>query len=182
MKNDFNVCPMCAGKNIKNLNNRKWICEDCGFDLYCNVAAAVGVIIFDDENNVLFEVRAKDPQKGKIAIPGGFVDFDETAENAVVRECKEELGFEIKDFEFVCTNPNTYQYKNIEYKTCDIFFKSHLPDQFSSLNDFINQLDIQKSEVQSLTVHQVKTVEDIEKLPIAFESTRETLKKFIQGN
>ena len=49
MKNDFNVCPMCAGKNIKNLNNRKWICEDCGFDLYCNVAAAVGVIIFDDE-------------------------------------------------------------------------------------------------------------------------------------
>ena len=51
MKNDFNVCPMCAGKNIKNLNNRKWFCNDCGFDLYCNVAAAVGVIIFDDENN-----------------------------------------------------------------------------------------------------------------------------------
>ena len=49
MKNDFNVCPMCAGKKIKNLDNRKWICEDCGFDLYCNVAAAVGVIIYDNE-------------------------------------------------------------------------------------------------------------------------------------
>lgn len=96
MKNDFNVCPMCAGKKIKNLDNRKWICEDCGFDLYCNVAAAVGVIIYDDENNVLFEVRAKEPQKGKIAIPGGFVDFDETAENAVIRECKEELGLKSK--------------------------------------------------------------------------------------
>ena len=182
MKNDFNVCPMCAGKKIKNLDNRKWICEDCGFDLYCNVAAAVGVIIYDDENNVLFEVRAKEPQKGKIAIPGGYVDFDETAENAVIRECKEELGFEIKDFEFVCTNPNTYQYKNIEYKTCDIFFKSKLPKQFSSLQDFMNKLDIQKSEVQSLVVYKVKTQEDIEKLPIAFESTRQTLKKFIQGN
>ena len=182
MKNDFNVCPMCAGKKIKNLDNRKWICEDCGFDLYCNVAAAVGVIIYDDENNVLFEVRAKEPQKGKIAIPGGFVDFDETAENAVIRECKEELGFEIKDFEFVCTNPNTYQYKYIEYKTYVIFFKSKLPKQFISLQYFMNKLDIQKSEVQSLVVYKVKTQEDIEKLPIAFESTRQTLKKFIQGS
>ena len=56
MKNDFNVCPMCAGKKIKNLDNRKWICEDCGFDLYCNVAAAVGVIIYDDENNEIMYI------------------------------------------------------------------------------------------------------------------------------
>ena len=46
----------------------------------------------------------------------------------------------------------------------------------------MNKLDIQKSEVQSLVVYKVKTQEDIEKLPIAFESTRQTLKKFIQGS
>ena len=46
----------------------------------------------------------------------------------------------------------------------------------------MNKLDIQKSEVQSLVVYKVKTQEDIENLPIAFESTRQTLKKFIQGN
>lgn len=179
MKNDFNMCPMCGSKNIKNSENRKWFCSDCGFDLYCNVAAAVGIIIYDKENNVLFETRAKNPQKGKIAIPGGFVDFDESAEQAAIRECKEELGAEINSLQFLCTNPNTYPYKNIEYKTCDIFFTTLLPSQFSSMQDFINSLKVQKSEVLSLSYYKVKTSEDIDKLPIAFESTRQTLKKFI---
>ena len=95
MKNDFNMCPMCGSKKIENHDNIKWVCPDCGFDLYCNVASAVGVIIYDDENNVLFEVRAKEPSKGKIVIPGGFIDFDERAEDAIVRECREEIGVEV---------------------------------------------------------------------------------------
>lgn len=170
---------MCGGKNIKNFENRKWLCSDCGFDLYCNVAAAVGIIIYDKERNVLFETRAKNPQKGKLCIPGGFVDFDESAEDAAIRECKEEIGAEIDSFEFLCTNPNTYPYKNIEYKTCDIFFTALLPPKFPSMKDFIGSLKTQRSEVTSLSYYKVKTPEDIEKLPIAFESTRQTLKKFI---
>ena len=133
MKNDFNMCPMCGSKKIINHNNRKWVCEDCGFDLYCNVAAAVGLIIHDKYNNVLFEVRAKEPRKGFVALPGGFVDFDESAEEAVSRECREEIGAEVSDFDFLCTAPNTYVYKNIEYKTCDMFFTAELPSDFESI-------------------------------------------------
>jgi len=128
MTNDFNFCPACKSTAIKNILNpkssgsnistRKWVCPDCGFDLYCNVAAAVGLILFDEDNNVLFEVRAKDPKKGFIVIPGGFVDADERAEDALVRECREELSLEIPDgaSDFLTTFPNTYQYKNITYK------------------------------------------------------------------
>ena len=77
MKNDFNLCPMCGSKTIQNKNDRRWFCPDCGFDLYCNIAAAVGVIIQDSKHNILFEVRAKNPRKGYVAFPGGFIDADE---------------------------------------------------------------------------------------------------------
>lgn len=179
MKNDFNLCPMCGSKKIECKNNRKWICPDCGFDLYCNVAAAVGVIIQDKNHNVLFEIRAKEPRKGFAAFPGGFVDFDEPAEVAAVRECREEIGVDVDGVCFICTNPNTYVYKNIEYKTCDMFFTADLPSVFDTIDDFIKSLKAQKTEVEGFVSYKVETLEDIEKIPLAFESARETLKKFI---
>lgn len=179
MKNDFNMCPMCGSKKIVNHGNRKWQCEDCGFDLYNNVAAAVGVVIYDDENNVLFEVRAKEPRKGFLCLPGGFVDFDESAEEALVRECREELGLNISDFKFLCTYPNTYVYKNIEYKTCDIFFAAKLPAEYRNIENLISKLNADKTEVQGVVSARVETVADIEKLQIAFVSAVHTLNKFI---
>ena len=180
LQNDFKMCPMCGSKKIENHSNRKWICPDCGFDLYNNVAAAVGVVIRDKHNNVLFEVRAKEPRKGFLALPGGFVDFDESAEEAVVRECQEEIGAQVKDVKYLCSAPNTYVYKNIEYKTCDIFFLAELPPQYDSINDFINSLKAEKSEVVAFESCRVSNLEDVEKLPLAFESARYTLKKILE--
>lgn len=181
MKNDFNFCPKCGSRKIENRNNRKWICPDCGFDLYANVACAVGIIIQDKFNNVLFEVRAKDPQKGFLALPGGFVDADERAEDAVIRECMEEIGVKISNVQFLCSNPNTYPYKNIEYKTCDLFFVAHLGSEYDSMQDFIKTLKAQESEVQSFVYHKVETQDDVDNLPIAFESARVTLKQLIKS-
>ena len=177
LKNDFKMCPMCGSKKIENHGNRKWICPDCGFDLYCNVAAAVGFVIRDLQNNVLFEVRAKDPRKGFLALPGGFVDFGESAEEAVVRECREEIGVPVEGAEFLCTAPNTYEYKDIEYKTCDIFFVAELPPQFDTIDDFIKSLKAEESEVLAFKSCKVETLEDIEKIPLAFESAKYTLKQ-----
>lgn len=180
MKNDFNMCPMCGSKKILNHGNRKWFCSDCGFDLYCNVAAAVGVIIKDRNNNVLFEIRAKEPRKGCAALPGGFVDFDERAEDAVIRECREEIGVEITNAEFLCSFPNTYQYKNIEYKTCDLFFTAELSDKYDSIEEFIKSLTAEESEVLGFKAYKVENLTDIENIPLAFESARNTLKLMLK--
>lgn len=182
MKNDFNMCPMCGSKNIRNENNRKWFCPDCNFDLYCNIAAAVGVIIRDRLGNVLFEVRAKEPRKGFVAFPGGFVDADESAEQAVVRECMEEIGAEVTNVKFLCSNPNTYQYRNIEYKTCDMFFTAELAGSFENMEQLIASLKRQESEVQGFVSYKVTCMEDVEKIPLAFESARKTLEFLVKQN
>lgn len=180
MTNDFNLCPMCGSKNIKNIDNTSWTCPDCGFRLFNSVAAAVGIVIMDSDNNVLFEVRAKDPQKGRLAIPGGFVDREESAEEAAVRECREEIGLDLDEIEYICSFPNVYPYKGIEYRTCDFFFKAKLPAEYKSINDFISKLEIQKSEVLDLKAVKIDSIEVLAQLPIAFESTKRTLKKLLE--
>ena len=195
MKNDFNLCPMCGSKNIQNKNDRKWFCPDCGFDLYCNVAASVGVLIFDDENNFLFEKRAKEPKKGLLTQPGGFIDADESAEAAVARECLEELGAQVTDIRYLGSYPNTYEYKNITYKTCDMFFTAKIAGESadgggggavregdgcnagrSGLKSLAAKLNAQKSEVE--VVQKINSVAEIDSLPLAFVSTKNALRDF----
>jgi NAD+ diphosphatase len=164
--NDFSRCPRCGSDDIENENNRKWFCPSCGFELYNNVAAAVGLVIADSEGAVLFERRAKDPRKGYLAFPGGFVDPDETAEAAAVRECREETGVAPLAVDYLCSFPNTYEYRGIVYKTCDLFFTAVLPD---------TGLTAQPEEVLGFERRKICTRSDLDELPLAFESARKTL-------
>lgn len=176
--NEFNLCPHCGSKNIMS-KAIKWQCPDCGFDLYNNVAAAVGIIIYDEDFNVIFEKRAKEPRKGYLAIPGGFVNPDEAAENAVIRECMEEIGFKVDQVSFLCSFPNTYPYKDIVYKTCDLFFTVKI--QNKKLSQIIQEMKAEQSEVSAICIHQVRTEKDVEALPIAFESSVKALKLFVKN-
>jgi 8-oxo-dGTP diphosphatase len=49
----------------------------------------------NDEFDVLLIQRAQEPYKGLYALPGGFVDIQETLEEAAQRELKEETGLVI---------------------------------------------------------------------------------------
>ena len=50
---------------------------------------------------ILLIQRAKDPFKGQWALPGGFLDIDETLESAARRELKEETGVKIDQWKYV---------------------------------------------------------------------------------
>jgi hypothetical protein len=91
-----------------------------------------------------------------------------------MRECEEEIGFKPEKLKYIGSCPNTYIYNNIEYKTCDMFFLADIRDVL--LKDIIDKLSIQKSEISKLEYHQINTVDDIEELPIAFESAKYALK------
>ncbi len=58
-----------------------------------------GVVI--ENNRVLLVGRKIPPFLGHNVLPGGFVDYKETLEKAVVREVKEETGLRTKVVKFV---------------------------------------------------------------------------------
>lgn len=148
------------------------MCPDCGLELYHNTAAAVGVILRNEKREVLFEKRAKEPRKGFLALPGGFVDADESLELAAARECFEETGIEIKELNYLCSFPNDYQYRNILYKTCDTFFVSSLPENF--------ELKCQESEVQEFVWVKIDSQEDVDRCPVAFGSSAKALRRYVK--
>ena len=84
----FSMCPSCGKNTLSFRDGKLYICSSCSFEYFHNVATAAGAII-EIEHKVLFIVRAMEPAKGKLALPGGFVDPVERAEDAVIRECRE---------------------------------------------------------------------------------------------
>lgn len=62
---------------------------------YPHPAVTVDIVVFTIENDdlkVLFIQRDQDPHEGEWALPGGFVDIDESLGHAAKRELKEETG------------------------------------------------------------------------------------------
>lgn len=76
-------------------------CPNCGFivHVYRNPFLTVDCIILNREGEVLL-IERKNPPHGW-ALPGGFVDYGESLEDAVRREIKEETGLELQSvFQF----------------------------------------------------------------------------------
>jgi ADP-ribose pyrophosphatase YjhB (NUDIX family) len=121
MERTIRFCPDCGKDSFRPESEKSWRCAECDFVLYQNTAAAVAAIIVHG-GEILFAVRAGAPCAGKLDLPGGFVDNDETAEHALAREVGEELG--LKEFEarYMASFPNTYPYGGIAYKTVDFIY------------------------------------------------------------
>jgi 8-oxo-dGTP diphosphatase len=67
----------------------------------------VSIIFVNDENKVLLFLRDDKPDlpyRNMWDVPGGHVEPDETPEECIVREMKEEMGLDLKDFQLFCKN------------------------------------------------------------------------------
>jgi ADP-ribose pyrophosphatase YjhB (NUDIX family) len=161
----FNQCPNCGSIDIVFEDNKKFGCRECAFTYFHNVAAAVGVILEYDRKIVLIK-RAKEPSKGKLDLPGGFVDPNESAEEAAIREVKEELKIEIGEPKYLGSFPNVYKYKGVLYHTCDLFF-------YCTIDTFPKDFDAE--EIMELILTNPLEVPEDE---IAFESVKKCLSLF----
>ncbi len=149
---------------------QRFSCEECGFVFFQNVAAATACII-STSAGILFETRSKEPGKGKLALPGGFVNPGESTHEGVRRECVEELDWDPGDkLAFLCSFPNEYPYKGVLYHSCDLYFTVSAPN--------LSLSDLTIDPVECTGVEFIKKdkicLEDI-----AFESCRRALRFFI---
>ncbi|MEI7730315.1 MAG: NUDIX domain-containing protein [Verrucomicrobiota bacterium] len=115
-------CPQCAAMAISVIDKNALFCDRCGLRMHFGPSAAVGGILCDGQGRVLLIRRAKDPGQGKLGLPGGFVDGRESAEDALRRETREEVGLEIESMEFLMSFPNRYPFSGVIYDTLDLFF------------------------------------------------------------
>jgi NAD+ diphosphatase len=123
----FKHCPRCAAARQSEADAVRFVCDTCGFVYYYNVAVSSAVLILDPLGHGLFIRRARDPGRGKLALPGGFVDRGETAEAAAMREVREEAGVKLANVTFLASFPNLYAYRSVEYPTVDLFFTANVP-------------------------------------------------------
>jgi len=166
MASIFKYCPNCGAAGVTQPSANLIECANCGFHFYRNPAVAVAALIVDERGQILLIRRAKDPAKSKLAMVGGFVDFDETAEAAVRREVKEEINLDLSAIEFLSSHPNEYHYRGIVYPVLDLFFVARV-------NSWHEAQAV--SEVESLVARDPKTVEPEE---LAFESMRQALERY----
>ncbi|GAB4573157.1 MAG: hypothetical protein Kow0077_14690 [Anaerolineae bacterium] len=89
-------CPNCGSTLVlaEAAGRTRPVCPDCGFVYYKNPIPAVGVLIEKDGGLVLVQ-RGQPPDVGEWALPSGFVEADESVEEAAIREALEETGLEI---------------------------------------------------------------------------------------
>ena len=172
----FQYCPSCASKNIR-LTGIKFNCPDCDFTYFHNTAAASGCVI-ETDGKVMLLVRGNSPAKGKLDLPGGFVDPGEGILEGLMRELKEEIGWAppippgalpADYFKLFASFPNTYPYKNIVYNTCDMFFTISVP----SLK--ISDLKMEAGEIAGI---KFLLPGEIEAEDLAFDSTRRAMEAY----
>jgi 8-oxo-dGTP diphosphatase len=98
-------CPRC-GHTLgwrEDGGRLRQACDNCGYIHYVNPVPAVGILIEMDGGIVLIR-RGQPPHQGEWTLPSGFIEADESAEEAAVREAEEETGLKVELLELFGIN------------------------------------------------------------------------------
>jgi ADP-ribose pyrophosphatase YjhB (NUDIX family) len=160
-------CPKCGARDFLFDGIKHFTCKACNFVYYINAGTAVCGIIELPDNRIILTRRKLNPKAGKLDLPGGFVDTMERAEDALIREIKEELNVDISNLQFLASYPNEYNFKGISYFTCDLAFTIKLVDipTLKPADDVLDAIFVDPKNIDFET--------------IAFPSIRSILKEYI---
>lgn len=92
----FEYCPMCATPMTEQylFQRMRRVCPACRFIQFHDPKVAVIALVTCAERILLIQ-RGVDPEKGKWALPGGYMDAGELPEHAMQRELQEEVGLSV---------------------------------------------------------------------------------------
>ena len=94
-------CSRCGTKTLQKPKERGKECPACGELFYPRISPAIIVLIRKGDEVLL--ARSPNFPQGLYSLIAGFVEPGESAEDAVVREVREEVGIEIKNIRYFGT-------------------------------------------------------------------------------
>ena len=108
----MNFCRRC-GSILTSSDNHVYSCNN-NHTLFANSSPCVGIFLLDQADNVYLSVRGIEPRKGMLDTFGGFVDNEETLEQAIQRELLEELNLNPDEYTtpiYLTSGTGHYPYK-----------------------------------------------------------------------
>ena len=146
----FKFCPACAEAVEEPDPQDGTTCRHCGASWYRNPSPTAGAAIVRD-GKVLLAVRGGDPYKGKIDMPGGFLNPGETAIEGLRREIDEELGVEIEVSMEDCLQAEPHRYGDGGNWTLALGFYARLTSgEPTPADDVADLLWVEESELDAL--------------------------------
>jgi NAD+ diphosphatase len=155
LQNNYHYCPRC--KNQLKSFGQDLECNQCGFKIYNNPALAVALIAINDKGEVLLNKRRIPPNQGDWDTVGGFVDIEETVEEAVEREFREETQAQCQIVRYWGSHPDVYGAEKAP--TINLFFEVKITNgklvasddaaelRFFSLDKLPNNLAFQNTKI-----------------------------------
>lgn len=101
----YYFCPRCRSKlGRRKIGDREHpACPVCDWIYWINPVPVAETIVTDNEGRILLIKRKLPPRVGDWALPGGHIDWGESAETAAIREVREETGLEVRLARLLCT-------------------------------------------------------------------------------
>jgi ADP-ribose pyrophosphatase YjhB (NUDIX family) len=94
---EVNYCLRCGNELMMEarFGALRPCCSNCGWVYFADPKVA-GAALIEKGDQVLLVRRANDPARGLWTLPAGFIDAGEDPQQAVIRECLEETGLEVR--------------------------------------------------------------------------------------
>ena len=100
LTSSLNFCSRCGSRlrlgEVEGEHRERLVCDTCGHILYVNPRLVVTAFPVTDAGDLVLLRRGIEPGYGSWAQPGGFLEVDETVNQAAIRETLEETGLLIE--------------------------------------------------------------------------------------
>ena len=97
---DLNYCPRCGSPlaeiHLETEDRPRHVCINCGYIFYMNPKVVSGTLPILDGKVLRLLRRGIEPRLGFWSHPAGFQEWDESTEEAAIRETLEEIGCRVE--------------------------------------------------------------------------------------